>query len=294
MENKVYAQIYSINRHNPDGALKAIKTLADIGYDGIELLRCNTEGLTIPEFLKYLEDLNVKMISTYGQPYQMDNDADLEMMQALGIRYFAFAVNDKLRTTDELLELCDDLNKKGEKAHKYGLQMIFHNHSLEFRTVQGLDDGTLIHEYILQNTDPKLVGAQLDVGWAVRGGCDVVEYVKKHAGRFPIIHAKDCNKIAENDYEKEHFPPHIMEMPGATNVKGVRIFSQEQQNLLYESRNWNCTLGQGLIDWKAFYEVCEAQGTEAYVSEREYYHDGDNTGSEVECARKDYEFLRSL
>ncbi len=40
-------------------------------------------------------------------------------------------------------------------------------------------------------TDPELVGFELDVYWAVRGGADPGTYFRRHPRRFPALHVKD-------------------------------------------------------------------------------------------------------
>ena len=43
MKDKVYAQVYSLIRVNPEGTLNALRQLAAAGYDGVELLGQRTE-----------------------------------------------------------------------------------------------------------------------------------------------------------------------------------------------------------------------------------------------------------
>ena len=78
-------------------------------------------------------------------------------------------------------------------------------------------------------------------------------------------------------------------------VNGVPYFTEEQKQILNDSRKWNVELGKGIVDFRAIVEATEAQGCEAYVNEREYYQlasvpDGDP----VKCAALDYAYLRSL
>ena len=63
---KVYAQTYSLLRQEREGILEALKTISEIGYDGVELIGQNTGGLTTAEFKKYLEDLNLSVISVHS------------------------------------------------------------------------------------------------------------------------------------------------------------------------------------------------------------------------------------
>lgn len=290
MKDKVYAQIYSLIRHSSEGVIDALKTISEIGYDGVELIRTNTGGLSFPDFQKLLADLKLRVPSVHG----MTDEAGYAFGEALGAKYIVVSSNDHLTKRDELLAEADELNEKGRLFQKYGCRAAVHNHSLEFRRVADMDDGTLIYDLLLQNTDPALVCFELDVGWCVRGGQDPADYVARFPGRFPLIHTKECDRVAKDDAEKEHFPSRVIALGPPKLINGSVVFSQEQMDMLYESRNWNASLGQGLIDWKRLIAVCEANGAEAYINEREYYHVGGADGNERLCAIADYEFLRAL
>lgn len=290
MQNKVFAQIYSLIRHSAEGVIQALETISEIGYDGVELIRTNTGGLSFADFKKLLGDLNLRVPSVHG----LTDEAGYAFAEELGARYIVVSSDDHLTKRDELLRAADALNEKGRLFGKFGCRAAIHNHSLEFRTVKDMDDGTLIYDLLVQNTDPALVCFELDVGWCARGSQDPAAYVSRFPGRFPLIHTKECCRAARDDAEKEHFPTYVLEMGKPQLIGGSVVFSQEQMDLLYESRNWNGAFGEGLIDWPRLAAVCEAQGAEAYINEREYYHVGGANGDERLCAIADYEFLRSL
>ena len=56
MKEKAYAQLYSIVRQEREGHLEAFRRFAEIGYDGVELLGNNTNGLSFEGYKKYLKD----------------------------------------------------------------------------------------------------------------------------------------------------------------------------------------------------------------------------------------------
>ena len=76
--------------------------------------------------------------------------------------------------------------------HKADIQFAYHNHSFEFQKVEGLDKLPL--DYLLTNTDPKLVKVELDLCWITVGGQDPIAYFNKYPGRFPLVHVKDWVK----------------------------------------------------------------------------------------------------
>ena len=79
-------------------------------------------------------------------------------------------------------------NKSGELCQKSGMKFGYHNHDFEFS--QKLNDMT-VYDIILQNTDPKLVIQQLDIGNMYNGGAKALDIVKKYPGRIESMHVKD-------------------------------------------------------------------------------------------------------
>jgi sugar phosphate isomerase/epimerase len=79
------------------------------------------------------------------------------------------------------------LNEVGSLAKNHGLKFLWHNHDNEFRE---MEEG-FPFDYLMENTDPKLVNCEMDIYWVKKGGGDPLEVLKKYAGRIPILHVKD-------------------------------------------------------------------------------------------------------
>lgn len=291
MKNKVYAQVYSMIRTFPEGLLEALELFSSIGYDGVELIGDNTDGLAFDAFTRRLKDLHLNVLSVHT----LGNEKDLPFAKAIGAKYVNVSLDPALLSRDEILKGCEALNAQGRIYSEYGLKAVLHNHADEFRWVKGEEGQTRIYDLLIQHTDPKLVGFEFDVGWAARAGADVVAYVKDNPGRFPLIHVKECTQAAKTPEEMEHFPKRIFHSGLQKDPQtGVPILTEEMKQELYESRNWNGALGTGIIDWKLLAKAADAQGCEAYISEREYYHIPGSDGTNASCAKLDYDFLRSL
>ena len=291
MQNKVYAQVYSLLRTFPQGLKEALKYFSEVGYDGVELIGTNTDGMTVEELKNYLKELNlnVLVVTSMGKPGEM------EFAREIGASYLTAFLEHFEPTREALLPICEELNKKGQLYRDHGLTMVVHNHDDEFDWVIGEEGQTYVYDVILQNTDPDLVKLEFDTGWAARMGVDCAAFVRKYPGRFPLIHVKECVEVAKTRAEAEHFPSSIFNEGLPRDPKtGAPILSDEIKHALDESRNWNKALGKGVIDWKELVAAAEAQGCEAYISEREYYHYPESDGTAKGCAKLDYEYLRSL
>lgn len=291
MKEKAFAQLYSLVRQEKEGHIEALKQLSRIGYDGVELLGYNTNGLTVSEFKDLLKDLNLKVISSHN----LHNEEDYGFAQELGMKYAVIGGCDALRDEEKLKATCEEWNKTAEVMKKYGLKGVIHNHGEEFCWIDEEKKEKRIYDFLLEHTDPSLIGFELDVGWVVRAGVDPVAVLKKDPGRFPLIHIKECAYPAKDFEDLEHFPSKVLAMGKPKMIDGVPYFTDEQKAFLDNSRKWNVELGKGIVDFPAIVEAAEAQGAEAYINEREYYHLETVPDSDpVKCAESDYKYLRAL
>ena len=101
----------------------------------------------------------------------------------------------------------------GKKAKKAGLKLLYHNHDFEFMPDE---NGVVTIDYLLENTDPKIVNFQMDLYWVTKAGADPVAYFKKYPGRFKIWHVKDMD-------DEGRFAP-----VGNGNIDFARILAQKE------------------------------------------------------------------
>lgn len=82
---------------------------------------------------------------------------------------------------------CKAMNVAGQLCADAGMVFCFHNHAIEFNTI----DGCIPYDVILQSTDPQTVKFEMDVYWAKAASADPLEYFSNHRGRFRQCHLKD-------------------------------------------------------------------------------------------------------
>lgn len=300
LKGKIYAQLYTLLRTNSARSVEVLKQLSDIGFDGVELMGTNTCGMTNQEYKDYIKSLHLDPISSHN----LTTEKDFAWAQEMGIRYGDLRPDYGDGSYDAVMKACDQMNEAGKLRAKYGIKAVIHNHSQEFRWVDGREGTDRIYDILAKGTDPEYVNFELDCGWCAFSGASPVEYVRKYPGRFPLVHVKEANRVAFCDYELEHFPADVLALgkPGekaALRAKSgpladITLFSEEQASILYWGRHWNAKLGNGIINWKELTDALEAQGIVAYICEREYYNYEGGDGDGVKCATQDYEYLMSL
>lgn len=138
-------------------------------------------------------------------------------------------------TIDDWKRNIDAFNKIGELCKKSGLSFGYHNHNLEFRKI-----GDVVpYDLMLKETDPALVGMEMDIGWVIAGGADPVAYLTKHPKRFISVHIKDLKNQG---------------IPN-TNMKMV-----------------SAIIGQGIVDWgKLLPAIKKSSVASAYMELEEPY-----------------------
>ena len=88
------------------------------------------------------------------------------------------------------------LEKSAAFARKHGLTLCYHNHSFEY---DKLEDGRRGMDILFNDAKPPLA-AELDVYWVKHGHDDPIAWIKKLAGRVPLLHLKDLEKGADRKF----------------------------------------------------------------------------------------------
>lgn len=138
-------------------------------------------------------------------------------------------------TLETWLDGCKRLDTLGAKLRAEGIRLSYHNHAFEFETFGGDDRCKL--DILYEETAPENLYAELDLGWVHAGGADPAAYLRRYAGRCPVIHCKDLEMV--DGEERPHFVP----------------------------------LGQGEVDWDAAFAAAHEAGVEWFVYEQDDHDD---------------------
>jgi sugar phosphate isomerase/epimerase len=196
-----------------------LKKVADIGYKEIESAfskKGGYYGMKPKEFAALVKDTGMSWKSHHvlGAPFKMPANAKpmvdangkpvtfppmrnlRENMQQLvdeaaegGIPYLVCA-NIPTGSLDEIKSSVEVLNKTGEACKKAGITFAYHNHDMEFKTVEG----KIPYHVMLSETTPDTLKMELDLCWTTKAGVDPVELFRNHPGRFELWHVKDIDK----------------------------------------------------------------------------------------------------
>ncbi len=91
------------------------------------------------------------------------------------------------RTAEGVVKFAAEMEKVGKLLAQEGMDFSYHNHNFEFQRAAGKTWLELLYE----NADPRFVKVEIDTYWVQAGGGDPAAWIRKYAGRMPILHLKD-------------------------------------------------------------------------------------------------------
>jgi sugar phosphate isomerase/epimerase len=212
-----------------------LKMMAGLGYKQVEM--CSPLGytssgfgplnsMTGTEMKKIIDDSGLTCVSShYGMGELRESlDNRIEWATQLGMKQMvcsSFWLPEGA-SVDEYRKACEELNAIGEKTKAAGIQMVYHNHHMEFEK-RGEE---LIYDALMAQFNPDLVKMQFQVA-VVNIGYKAADYFRKYPGRFQSAHLSD--------------------------------YSAELQKQV--------PIGQGIVDWKDFFEASKIGGVDNYFVE---------------------------
>ena len=123
-------------------------------------------------------------------------------------------------------KLPGELEEIAIKFKQQGMRFGYHNHH---RELEKFNSNKTMLDTIYDETE--ILAAEIDVHWIARGGGSPVAWIKKVAGRMPVVHFKDF-----------------------AIVNGEPVF---------------CEIGEGNLDWKEIIKACEDAGVRWYSIEQD-------------------------
>src|SRR2546423_623599 len=260
---RVGLQLYTVRDQMKSDFEGTLAQVAKIGYKEVEFAgyfehspkdvraMLDRDGLTSPSEHVPYETLENKWPET------------LEEAHVVGQKFIVCPwIDEKQRNPEGWKRAAELFNRAGEASQKAGIQFAYHNHAFEFQPSEGLA-GKMPYDFLLAETDPKLVKMEMDLCWITVGGQDPVKYFEKYPGRFPMVHVKD--------YVKD---------PNVTSSYSGATGSAEFKGRL-------AAVGQGGIDWKRIFAASGKGGIQHYFVEND-------DAKSIEDPKESYQYLAKL
>ncbi len=263
--DRVGLQLYTVRDSLKQDFEGTIAKVAQVGYKEVEF--AGYFGKSPQEVRKILDSNKVISPSEHVSYDIVQNKwpETLEAAYVIGQKFIVCPWVDvsQRKEPDGWKRAAETFNRAGEAAQKAGIQFAYHNHAFEFEPSEVLG-GKLPYDFLLAETDPKLVTMELDLCWITVGGQDPVKYFERYPGRFPLVHVKDWTTKG----------------PGGSDYGGATGESRKPGHMT--------DVGQGEIDWKRIF----AQSGKAGV--QHYFVENDEPKSAFEDIKISYAYLTKL
>ena len=193
--DRIGVQLYTVRRAMEQDFSGTLARVAEIGYREVEFAGYFGRN---PAGVRAALDAAGLAAPAAHVPFEALREGWDEVLDAanrIGHRYVvvAWIPEQERRTLDAYRAMGELFNRAGEAARTAGLTYAYHNHDFEFAPLEG----QVPYDVLLAETDPALVGLELDLFWITKGGRDPLAYFDRHPGRFPMLHVKDMNAAGE-------------------------------------------------------------------------------------------------
>ncbi len=262
-------QLYSVRDEAAADLRGTLAAIKEMGYEGVEF--AGLHGYSAAAIKAMCHEIGLCPISAHVPYYDMvaDPEGVLRTYAEIGCKYVAipYLTPECRPGTDGFAKVVENAAMLGEVANKLGMTLLYHNHDFEFEKI----DGKYALEVLYDTVPCSLLQTELDTCWVRVGGEEPAAYVKKFAGRAPVVHLKDyAGGKSEHMYE----------------LIGIESDAAPEENP-FEFR----PVGSGVQNIPAIIAAAESAGAEWLVVEQDQ---PSMSLSPIECARKSIEYLRGI
>jgi sugar phosphate isomerase/epimerase len=236
LEHVVAVQMYTVREFltTPAGVAESLKKVVDIGYTAVQ---GGSRQMAPQELAKVIEDSGLKAVSTGARWDRLLGELDdvIAEYRLSGCDHLTLGgLPREYYSADGLKRFLDELGTVAERLLEEGIALSYHNHSHE---LVRCGEKTWL-EMLYEQADPELLKAEIDTYWIQHGGGDPAAWIRKCAGREPLLHVKDM----------------------AVTVEREQRFAE---------------IGEGNLNWPAILEAAAAGGVEWYIVEQDRCYDRD-------------------
>ena len=182
----ISVQLYSLRNEAQKDFINVLKTVADIGYEGVE--PAGFWDLSPKEFKSVVDDLGLKISSTHSPWATSDSLQEaIDVAGVLGIDKVACGYGpDAFKDLEAIKKTAEEVSKMQKILAQAGITLFQHNHAWEFERI----DGHLKYE-IYAEICPD-VQFEIDTYWAANFGAEnPVDMVQQFLDRTVLLHIKD-------------------------------------------------------------------------------------------------------
>ena len=266
-------QLYSVRNEMEKDFAGTLKKVAAMGYRGVEF--AGLFGKSAEEVKALLEENGLTAVSAHVPYTEMlaDIGGVIGTYKAIGCKYLAVPyLDDQYRPgTPCFEETMQNIASLGKACAENGVTLLYHNHDFEF--VKLGDDYGL--DVLYATVPAEYLQTELDTCWVNVGGEDPVAYLRRYAGRAPVVHLKDFVMKGRNKNAKLY------------ELIGIETEGEDAAEEDFSFR----PVGYGVQDMPGIIKAAEEAGAEWLIVEQDR---PDKGNTELSAAQKSADYLLSL
>ena len=264
----VALQLYTVRDEAERDFAGTMEKVREMGYALVE--PAGLYGIPAREFRHILDDTGLRAICAHVPIMELISDLDrtLADYQTIGCEYLAIPyLPEEMRPgTPGFAETLRQIERIGRASSAIGIPLLYHNHDFEFVV---MEDGSFGLDYLYRVIPEELLQTELDVCWIKVAGQDPASYIRRYAGRSPIVHLKDfTGEKSEHMYD---------------------LIGMETKRDAAPSTFAFRPVGHGVQDFPPILEAAAESGARYVVVEQDAWQ-----GPSLEAARESRMYLRSL
>lgn len=246
----VAVQVYSVRDSAEANLADTLKKIKEMGYQGVEF--AGLYGLS-PDYVKGLCDgIGLVPVSAHIPLDEMiaDPDKTFSDYAKIGCKFAAvpYVTPERRPGAEKFEETIRQIAELGKCAKKYGITLLYHNHDFEFTKVNGEYGLDILYKEV----SPEYLQTELDLCWVNVGGEEPAAFLRKYAGRAPVVHLKDFHMSGK-------LPRHLYALIG------IEEEEKEEEPSTFEFR----PVGHGMQNMPEILEACTDAGASWVVVEQD-------------------------
>ncbi len=230
------AQLYTVRAFTQtyDAIAVTLERVAAIGYPAVQI--SGFGPVSLQEVARLVENAGLTVAATHipWERFLQATDEVVEIHRLWGCIHAAIGgLPTEYHTLEGIGRFLDELGPVAEALAAAGMDFSYHNHAHEFRhfVVNGVSKPWLA--WLYEQAPPSLLKAELDTYWVQAGGGDPADWIRRCAGRIPLLHLKDMTigpageqRMAEVGAGNLNWPAILR----AARASGVRWYLVEQDD----------------------------------------------------------------
>jgi sugar phosphate isomerase/epimerase len=237
-DSQLAVQMYTLRDHakTPEDLATTCRRLAEMGWSAVQMSAVWMEDFATVR--QILDDAKLSCVATHVRPPDAawnEPDRVADELKTLGCDLTA--VGGFFPSGDDFNEAnwsawIEKFNDGVIKLKERGVRFGYHNHSHEWAKLGGKDDyeSRTAMDLLVEKLHPD-AWFELDTYWIAHAGGSPTAWLKKLAGRVPLIHVKDLAVTSEKEPYMAEVGVGNLDWPsilGAAKDAGVNTFCVEQ------------------------------------------------------------------